>query len=94
MQGILSALVLAIIPLIRPYQWQSLLMPVIFYLLFGCVNFPVVELIVLQLSLCCIMPIDKVCFQVLPNDMFDFLDAPVPYIVSFLLLMHIHSISA
>ncbi|XP_057766955.1 uncharacterized protein LOC130987423 isoform X2 [Salvia miltiorrhiza] len=43
--GILSALVLSIIPLIRPYQWQSLLMPI------------------------------------LPNDMLDFLDAPVPYIV-------------
>ncbi|KAG6718285.1 hypothetical protein I3843_04G133200 [Carya illinoinensis] len=43
--GILSACVLSIIPLIRPYQWQSLLMPV------------------------------------LPNDMLDFLDAPVPYIV-------------
>jgi len=43
--GILSALVLSIIPLIRPYQWQSLLMPVV------------------------------------PNDMLDFLDAPVPYIV-------------
>lgn len=27
-QGILSASVLSIIPLIRPYQWQSLLMPV------------------------------------------------------------------
>lgn len=43
--GILSALVLSIIPLIRPFQWQSLLMPV------------------------------------LPNDMLDFLDAPVPYVV-------------
>ncbi|KAK4746830.1 hypothetical protein SAY87_025867 [Trapa incisa] len=43
--GILSASVLAVIPLIRPYQWQSLLMPI------------------------------------LPNDMLDFLDAPVPYIV-------------
>ncbi|CAK9144171.1 unnamed protein product [Ilex paraguariensis] len=43
--GVLSASVLSIIPLIRPYQWQSLLMPV------------------------------------LPNDMVDFLDAPVPYIV-------------
>ncbi|KAL4335426.1 hypothetical protein GQ457_07G045720 [Hibiscus cannabinus] len=43
--GILSALVLSIVPLIRPYQWQSLLMPV------------------------------------LPDDMLDFLDAPVPYIV-------------
>ncbi|KAL4195829.1 hypothetical protein AMTRI_Chr04g180270 [Amborella trichopoda] len=43
--GILSAVVLSIVPLIRPYQWQSLLMPV------------------------------------LPNDMLDFLDAPVPYIV-------------
>lgn len=27
-QGILSALVLSIIPLIRPYHWQSFLMPV------------------------------------------------------------------
>ncbi|KAJ8750860.1 hypothetical protein K2173_016041 [Erythroxylum novogranatense] len=43
--GILSAVVLSIIPLIRPYQWQSLLMPI------------------------------------LPDDMLDFLDAPVPYIV-------------
>ncbi|CAK8532025.1 unnamed protein product [Lathyrus sativus] len=43
--GILSASILSVIPLIRPYQWQSLLMPV------------------------------------LPNDMLDFLDAPVPYIV-------------
>ncbi|XP_019417154.1 PREDICTED: uncharacterized protein LOC109328239 isoform X2 [Lupinus angustifolius] len=43
--GILSASVLSIIPLIRPYRWQSLLMPV------------------------------------LPNDMLEFLDAPVPYIV-------------
>ncbi|KAJ1437132.1 uDENN domain [Sesbania bispinosa] len=45
MQGILSASVLSVIPLIRPYQWQSLLMPV------------------------------------LPNDMLEFLDAPVPYVV-------------
>ncbi|XP_059633211.1 uncharacterized protein LOC132275988 [Cornus florida] len=43
--GILSASVLSIIPLIRPYQWQSLLVPV------------------------------------LPNDILEFLDAPVPYIV-------------
>ncbi|KAL6912021.1 hypothetical protein ACP4OV_000826 [Aristida adscensionis] len=43
--GMLSASVLSIIPLIRPYQWQSLLIPV------------------------------------LPIDMLDFLDAPVPYIV-------------
>ncbi|TXG61641.1 hypothetical protein EZV62_013004 [Acer yangbiense] len=43
--GILSASVLSIVPLIRPYRWQSLLMPI------------------------------------LPNDMLDFLDAPVPYIV-------------
>lgn len=43
--GMLSASVLSILPLIRPYQWQSLLM------------------------------------TVLPNDMMDFLDAPVPYIV-------------
>ncbi|KAD6795228.1 hypothetical protein E3N88_06124 [Mikania micrantha] len=43
--GTLSALVLSVIPLIRPYQWQSFFMPV------------------------------------LPNDMLDFLDAPVPFIV-------------
>ncbi|KAK7363296.1 hypothetical protein VNO77_05432 [Canavalia gladiata] len=43
--GILSASVLSVIPLIQPYRWQSLLMPV------------------------------------LPNDMLEFLDAPVPYIV-------------
>lgn len=43
--GILSASVLSIIPLICPFKWQSLLMPV------------------------------------LPKDMQDFLDAPVPYIV-------------
>ncbi|PWA85346.1 dDENN domain-containing protein [Artemisia annua] len=43
--GILSALVLSTIPLIRPYHWQSFLMPV------------------------------------LPNDMLDFLDAPVPFVV-------------
>ncbi|XP_010533026.1 PREDICTED: uncharacterized protein LOC104808888 [Tarenaya hassleriana] len=43
--GVLSASVLSIIPLIRPYQWQSLLMPV------------------------------------LPDDMLEFLDAPVPYVV-------------
>lgn len=43
--GILSASVLSIIPLIRPYQWQSFFMPV------------------------------------LPNDMLDFLDAPVPFVV-------------
>lgn len=43
--GFLSASVLSIIPLIRPYQWESLLMPV------------------------------------LPTEMLDFLDAPVPYII-------------
>ncbi|XP_061361519.1 uncharacterized protein LOC133305343 isoform X2 [Gastrolobium bilobum] len=43
--GFLSASVLSVIPLIQPYRWQSLLMPV------------------------------------LPNDMLEFLDAPVPYIV-------------
>ncbi|KAK6937709.1 uDENN domain [Dillenia turbinata] len=43
--GILSAIVLSVIPIIRPFQWQSLLLPV------------------------------------LPRNMLDFLDAPVPYIV-------------
>ncbi|KAH1201125.1 DENN domain-containing protein 5B [Glycine max] len=43
--GILSASILSVIPLIQPYRWQSLLMPV------------------------------------LPNDMLEFLDAPVPYVV-------------
>ncbi|XP_042405162.1 uncharacterized protein LOC121995501 [Zingiber officinale] len=44
--GVLSASVLLVLALIRPYQWHNLLMPV------------------------------------LPNDMLDFLDAPVPYIIS------------
>ncbi|GAU19328.1 hypothetical protein TSUD_336140, partial [Trifolium subterraneum] len=43
--GVLSAVVLSIIPMIRPFQWQSLLLPV------------------------------------LPANMIDFLDAPVPFIV-------------
>lgn len=43
--GILAASVLSIVPIIRPFRWQSLLMPV------------------------------------LPDDMLEFLDAPVPYIV-------------
>ncbi|KAJ4851345.1 hypothetical protein Tsubulata_005718 [Turnera subulata] len=43
--GLLSATVLSIIPMIRPFQWQSLLLPI------------------------------------MPGTMFDFLDAPVPFIV-------------
>ncbi|XP_028758289.1 uncharacterized protein LOC114717340 isoform X2 [Neltuma alba] len=43
--GVLSAVVLCVIPMIRPFQWQSLFLPV------------------------------------LPQRMFDFLDAPVPYII-------------
>lgn len=43
--GVLSATVLSLIPMIRPFEWQSLLLPV------------------------------------LPRKMFDFLDAPVPFIV-------------
>ncbi|XP_078427691.1 DENN (AEX-3) domain-containing protein isoform X3 [Wolffia australiana] len=43
--GILSAIVFSLVPMIRPFEWQSLLLPV------------------------------------LPLKMFDFLDAPVPYIV-------------
>ncbi|KAF9680402.1 hypothetical protein SADUNF_Sadunf06G0117500 [Salix dunnii] len=50
--GILSASVLSIVPLIRPYRWQSLLMPI------------------------------------LPDDMLEFLDAPVPYIVSIQIPAH------
>ncbi|PNT78219.1 uncharacterized protein LOC100831773 isoform X2 [Brachypodium distachyon] len=42
--GVLSAIVLSVIPMIRPFQWQSLLLPV------------------------------------LPRKLFDFLDAPVPFI--------------
>ncbi|CAI0386275.1 unnamed protein product [Linum tenue] len=42
--GVLSAVVLSLVPLIRPFQWQSLFLPV------------------------------------LPDKMFDFLDAPVPFI--------------
>lgn len=46
--GVLSAVVLSTISLIRPFQWQSLMLPI------------------------------------LPNQMLDFLDAPVPYIVGVL----------
>ncbi|KAA3459513.1 DENN domain-containing 5B [Gossypium australe] len=48
--GVLSAVVLSLIPIIRPFQWQSLLLPV------------------------------------LPMRMLDFLDAPVPFLVSFSVL--------
>ncbi|KAG2323605.1 hypothetical protein Bca4012_059085 [Brassica carinata] len=43
--GVLSAIVLSLVPMIRPFQWQSLLLPV------------------------------------LPGRMFDFLEAPVPFLV-------------
>ncbi|KDP26451.1 hypothetical protein JCGZ_17609 [Jatropha curcas] len=43
--GVLSAIVLSLVPMIRPFQWQSLFLPI------------------------------------LPGGMFDFLDAPVPFIV-------------
>ncbi|KAF6144397.1 hypothetical protein GIB67_024624 [Kingdonia uniflora] len=43
--GVLSAIVLSLVPMIRPFEWQSLFLPV------------------------------------LPRKMFDFLDAPVPFIV-------------
>ncbi|KAJ0254158.1 DENN protein [Hirschfeldia incana] len=43
--GVLSAIVLSLLPMIRPFQWQSLLLPV------------------------------------LPGRMFDFLEAPVPFLV-------------
>lgn len=46
--GVLSAVVLSTISLIRPFQWQSLMLPI------------------------------------LPNQMLDFLDAPVPYVVGVL----------
>eukprot|EP00250_Pteridium_aquilinum_P027228 c3447_g1_i1 orf=644-3112(+) len=46
--GVLSAVVLSTIPLMRPFQWQSLMLPI------------------------------------LPNQMLDFLDAPVPYVVGVL----------
>ncbi|KAF9620916.1 hypothetical protein IFM89_015313, partial [Coptis chinensis] len=65
--GILSASVLSVISLIRPYQWQSLLMPVWYLLLYdSCKKF-----------------LEQFVVIVLPNDMHDFLDAPVPYIVRF-----------
>ncbi|GER56936.1 DENN (AEX-3) domain-containing protein [Striga asiatica] len=62
--GVLSAIVLSVIPLIRPYHWQSLLMPVISCSVIGFVA----------------RVFDR-SVSVLPNDMLDFLDAPVPYIV-------------
>lgn len=77
-QGILSAAVLSVIPLIRPYQWQSLLMPVwilSFYFKMN-VGFHI------WISFLHLIVFDEHTFQVLPNDMLEFLDAPVPYIVS------------
>lgn len=75
-QGMLSASVLSIVPLIRPYQWQSLLMPVLPFCALSQIwpswwvyNY-------------CWSYIVLYDFQVLPIDMMDFLDAPVPYIVS------------
>lgn len=89
-QGILSALVLSVIPLIRPYQWQSLLMPV---MLLCCrpfktnsyvrISFPGYWIIFAYQFLTLTLYMN---FQVLPNDMLDFLDAPVPYVVSSLIL--------
>lgn len=85
-QGILSALVLSVIPLIRPYQWQSLLMPV---MLLCCQTFASILYTRLSflgyLIICVGLFITLTAymnFQVLPNDMLDFLDAPVPYVVS------------
>lgn len=85
-QGILSALVLSVIPLIRPYQWQSLLMPVmplccqtfasILYMRLSFLGYLII-CVGLFITLTAYMN-----FQVLPNDMLDFLDAPVPYVVS------------
>ena len=96
MQGILSASVLSIVPLIRPYQWQSLLMPVCFFLVNDIFQLAFTgSYISRSLDYCCLFNCTlghcfslTVCmnFQVLPNDMLDFLDAPVPYIVSFLIL--------
>lgn len=71
-QGILSASVLSIIPLIRPYRWQSLLMPVWFHF----------NLLIFFFFLFLGQVISSMNLQVLPDDMLDFLDAPVPYIVS------------
>lgn len=84
-QGILSASVLSVIPLIRPYQWQSLLMPVWFLSLFSFK----VNIFIFLISIHLMVFNNNILFQVLPNDMLEFLDAPVPYIVSiqFLLLV-------
>lgn len=81
-QGILSALVLSIIPLIRPYRWQSLLMPVIScffcWVIFTLESFSSILMQIFQGY-----EFNNNHMQVLPNDMMEFLDAPVPYIVSF-----------
>lgn len=78
-QGVLSAAVLSLVPMIRPFQWQSLFLPVS-SLAFIKVPFQISPVAHLHIP----KVIDRT-FQVLPGRMLDFLDAPVPYIVSTIL---------
>lgn len=94
MQGVLSAVVLSLIPIIRPFQWQSLLLPVIFHIpaalslkvdryLCGC------SIVSIKTNSCdplFLIFVKFSCTQVLPMRMLDFLDAPVPFLVSFSVL--------
>ncbi|MBA0675356.1 hypothetical protein Goari_016904, partial [Gossypium aridum] len=90
--GVLSAVVLSLIPIIRPFQWQSLLLPVIFHnlhipaalslkvdrYLCGC------SLVSIKTNSCdplFLIFVKFSCTQVLPMRMLDFLDAPVPFLV-------------
>lgn len=130
MQGVLSATVLSLMPMIRPFEWQSLLLPVscstfginlflfeIYFLretLFEIIwtikcsptsSFLMTKHILyffkwsfssgvhvdVNYLLChehsalalCIHQLIWTFLQVLPEKMQDFLDAPVPFIVSF-----------
>ncbi|PPD95858.1 hypothetical protein GOBAR_DD07116 [Gossypium barbadense] len=87
--GVLSAVVLSLIPIIRPFQWQSLLLPVIFHIpaalslkvdryLCGC------SIVSIKTNSCdplFLIFVKFSCTQVLPMRMLDFLDAPVPFLV-------------
>ncbi|TYK24604.1 DENN domain-containing protein [Cucumis melo var. makuwa] len=67
--GLLSATVLSVVPLICPFQWQSLLLPDT--VVISGKHIP-------KISMGYAHP---ETFQVLPGRMYDLLDAPVPFIV-------------
>ncbi|KAG6508367.1 hypothetical protein ZIOFF_033741 [Zingiber officinale] len=81
LQGMLSAIVLSIIPMIRPFQWHSLFLPLLEEV--ACLNLNGVFLMIPCEKGGEKWEVRKV--EILPRKMLDFVDAPVPYIVG---LMH------